>query len=130
MTDISFWFDQPALILSLEDKIFNYLFLGLAAAAIMLFLARYLLLKHPMVRKLAIRIIRLFTVTALTGLVWFGFRYENTPIFARRYWAGIILAIGLVWLLFILKYIIFRFREEKKEFDENLIKSRYLPKLK
>ncbi len=125
--DKFFWFAQPSSILSPADKYFAYLFLGLLVLAVIFALvARFT--KHKVNKNLLKRFFSLSLYTALSGLVWFGMRYENTQLLGRRYWAGIVILTAIIWLGFILKYLIFNYGKEKSEFDRELVKSRYLPR--
>jgi hypothetical protein len=125
--DRFFWFSQPATTLNQRDFLIAYIFAGVLGLAIIFFILSKLT-KHRVFRKTFKKFWVLFLVASLTGGVWFGLRYENTPIFGRRYWAIVVLLAGVVWLGFVLKYLIVNFRSEKKEYDRNIIKSKYLPK--
>ena len=127
LNDYFFWFSQPSSILNNYDKLFFYLFAGMFALGLVLWLTAWLT-KHPVLKKLTNKFRRLLIWVGIIGLIWFGFRYENTPIFSKRIWAALVLVMGLVWLGFVLKYFISKFGDEKSEFDSNLIKSKYLPK--
>ena len=124
--DKFFWFTQPATILNFHDKFFIILSAVLFLVAILLWIIKRFI-QHPVIKKLIGKFIVKDLTIGLAGLVWTGVRYENTPIFARRFWAGLILLILIIWLLFILKYIFFNFFREQKEYQDNLIRSRYLP---
>lgn len=122
-----FWFSQPSSFLTNDDKIFGYIFAGMFILGVVLSLTRMILIKDSINKKLALKLSRLTTWMGVCGLIWFGVRYENTPIFGQRYWAGIVCLIALVWLGFILKYLIFAFPQDKKfHYQENL-KNKYLP---
>ena len=125
--DYYFWFAQPPTILDQADKYLGYVFAGLLLLAV-----AFILLKkfsdNPINRVLFQKFWHLTLSTAITGLLWLGIRYENTQIFGRRYWAGLTLLAGIVWLLFILKYLIFDYRRQKNEYDKEQIKNKYLPK--
>lgn len=127
LTDYFFWFAQPSTILDQADKYFLFFFIGLLGLGVVLGLVTRFA-KNSVNKALFRRFFHLAVWTAIGGLVWFGIRYENTPIFARRYWAGITLLVGVVWLLFILKYLVFNFRHQKTEYDKEQIKKKYLPK--
>jgi hypothetical protein len=62
------------------------------------------------------------------GLVWFGFRYENTPIFSKRMWPGLIGLIGLVWLFFVVKYFVTEFSKDRAQYNNELIRNKYISK--
>jgi len=106
-TDYLFWFSQPSsIVLSVEDKMFGYISLGLVVLAI-IFRLLVKFSKDEVDRKLFGKIWVMAIVVGFLGLLWFGLRFESTPIFAKRFWAGINLAVAVVWLGFILLYFIF-----------------------
>lgn len=122
-----FWSTQPATALGKYDLFFGYLFAGLLVLAVLCSLGGRFL-RHPMVRKLSAKFENLAWTISIFGLVWFGFRYESTPVLARRLWAGLITVAAIVWLLFILKYLIFDFWREKSRYEREQIKNKYLPR--
>jgi hypothetical protein len=122
-----FWSTQPALDLNKYDLFFGYLFVGLLALAILLQIIRRFL-RHPIAKKLSAKFQNLALTISIFGLVWFGFRYESTPVMARRLWAGLILLCGIIWLLFILKYLVFDFWREKNQYEREQVKNKYLPR--
>ena len=124
--DPNFWFSQPPVILSRADMYLGYFFAGLLILSV-IFWATAKFTKHTVIRKIWKRYQYLAVTIALSGLLWFGLRYENTPVFANRYWVGIVLLGGLVWKLFILKYLVFNFHAEKVEYDHEQLKNKYIP---
>jgi hypothetical protein len=129
ITDYYFWFTQPPTTLENYDLWSLYLFGGMALAALMVWAMRYTV-NHEVIKRALNKWIILLLSSGLSGLVWFAFRYENTPIFAKRFWAGIVLLSAILWAGWILKYMLFRFNSEKTEYDNNLIKSKYMPSRK
>ncbi|HEX9502916.1 MAG TPA: hypothetical protein VF974_01155 [Patescibacteria group bacterium] len=125
--DYYFWFAQPPTILEQADKYLGYIFAGLLVLAITFILLKKLS-NNSINRGLFQKFWYLTLSTAIMGIVWLGIRYENTQIFGRRYWAGITLLIGIVWLLFIVKYLIFDYRRLKNEYEKEQVKNKYLPK--
>lgn len=130
LTDKYFWFAQPSSILNNYDWVAGYIFLGLIVASLVLWLTRMILIKHPIARKLLSRLMRMSYSMGIVGLLWFGFRYQNIPIFSKRIWAGIIILVILIWLFWIIKYAMFQFKLEKREHDDYLLRSKYLPNKK
>jgi hypothetical protein len=122
-----FWFIPPGSLLTLSDKVLFGIFLGLVALALIARISM-IFVKNQVNRKLLKKLWYWSLTIGLIGLVWAAIRYENTPLFGRRIWAGIDLLVGLIWLGFIIKYAIFNFRFEKNEFARELIKNKYLPK--
>lgn len=119
-----FWFIQSSLQHS--DYVFGFVCSGVVVLGIFLGLSKRFI-DHKVQIKLLGKFSSLFLTMGLVGLLWFLLRYENTPIFGLRYWAGIIILIALVWLIFILKYWIFNFRSEVREYEHEQIKRRYIP---
>lgn len=124
--DFKLWFTQPSVILSKTDLCLGYFFAACVILAIVLKLCKRFS-KNPVKLKLMDKFFSFLLSVGITGLVWFGFRYENTPIFAALSWAGLVMALGLIWFLFIVKYLIFGFTSELREYDRQLQKSKYIP---
>ncbi|MGE5392795.1 MAG: hypothetical protein ACM3NH_03575 [Candidatus Saccharibacteria bacterium] len=123
--DSSFWLSQPPMFLTRFDNWAAYgLIAALAVGLVLWFIQRFV--KHEVVNRLVSRIRNLAISMSIIGLLWVGFRYENTPIFSRRAWFLAIFIIGLIWLGFIVKYFFTGFRSEKRDYEFNLQNSRYL----
>ena len=124
--DYFFWFTQPSTILTNADKVFGYLFLASLLLAIILGVwGRFI--SNQADKKLVKKFYLLTLNLGIAGLFWFGVRFENIPILAERFWAGAILIIGFIWLLFIVKYLAFNFRAEKVNYEREQIKNKYIP---
>ena len=94
-TDYYFWTAAPPLTLTAPEKALMWLFTTIAALGLAAIIFSYV--NSDKVRDIAIRKFKnLALFTGLSGLVWFAIRYENTPIFGSRYWAGLILVVGLI----------------------------------
>ena len=120
-----FWFTQPSSLLNNYDLWFGYFAAACVIASFIIWAGTYFL-RHPIVKK-GLNRWRVFLITiGLLGLVWFAVRYENTPIFGRRYWGGFVELTALVWLFFLFKYTLFKYRREKTEFDQDALKNKYL----
>ena|SRR3989338_5974178 len=129
MFDYYFWFAQPPTALNSFDQFLAYLFGALLLVSMVLGIAgRYI--KHEIYYKLARKFFIKDLTVGLSGLVWVALRYESIPIFARRYWAGLLVISLVIWILWVVKYIIWKFPKEKREYETELVKSRYLPKSK
>lgn len=129
LTDYYFWFSQPSSILSLFDLWLGYIFVAAFVLGI-IFWVIAVFQKHEIIRKVLKRFRNLALTLSLTGLIWFAFRYEATPIFAKRFWVLVIFLVMLVWLIWILKYLLFSFAAERKEYQKQQINSKYLPQRK
>ncbi len=124
-----FWFIQPSSELLNYDYYFLWFFLALTIVGLVLKLTLRFM-AHEVYRKLWNKIANLGLTMGFSGLVWAGLRYENTPIFADRYWAGLVAVLALIWLIFIVKYLVTSFRVEKREFDKQVLNSKYIPSRK
>lgn len=127
LTDYYFWTAAPSLTITSADKAFFWLFTAITALGIAAIIFSYV--NSDKVADVAIRKFKNLTLsTGLSGLIWFGIRYENTPIFGSRYWAGLILLVGLIWLGFFLKYMVFDYKKGKAEYEREMLKNKYLPR--
>jgi hypothetical protein len=127
LTDYFFWFSQPSSILDNYDKAACYFFAGCVALGIVLWIT-YFFTKNPVIRQAVSRVRKMFFWIGIMGLVWFGFRYENTPIFSKRMWPGLIGLIGLVWLFFVVKYFVTEFSKDRAQYNNELIRNKYISK--
>jgi hypothetical protein len=126
LKDYYFWFTQPSLTLNNYDQWAFFGFAGMLLASLIIWVFQFFI-KHPVVKAALSRWRNLLLTVGAIGLIWFGFRYESTPIFAKRVWAGGILLFGLAWLVYVLKFMLMKFGAEKSEYDNNQLKSKYLP---
>lgn len=124
--DSNLWFSQPSIILSRADFYLGYFFAACLILAIILKVLKRFSANLVKI-KLNNKFFHLFLTVGISGLVWYGFRYENTPIFAVRAWAGANLVLGVVWFLFLVNYLVFNFNSELKEYDRELLKNKYIP---
>jgi len=127
LTDYYFWFAQPSSILDQADRYILYLFGSMLIVAVVLWIVRRMT-PHQINKKLLSKFYSLFLYIGISGVIWYGLRFENTLLLGRRFIAGVIAIVGLVWLVFVLKYAIADFRSEKKAYEKELVKSKYLPR--
>jgi len=126
-TDYNFWFKQPSLTLSGADIWAGYVFAGLFVLGVLAWLAGRFAVKHKVVAKLFSRIANWGIWIGILGIIWFGFRYQNIPIFSKRLWPGLVGLGGLFWLSYIANYAMFRFGRERTSYDQEVLRSRYIP---
>lgn len=123
--DYYFWFAQPSTILNQFDKALALVFVGLLLVAVIVKVSK-IFSKNSVTKKLLGRFEHLSFWIGLSGSVWFIFRYEATPIFAKRFWAGLVILLGIIWLAFIIKYLLFHYRKESKEFKDETLRKKYI----
>ena len=126
MLDYNFWFNVPSLRLQTGDLVLGYIFAGITILGISIWIVR-MFVRHDIARKLLRKVFYLLFTIGLLGLFWFALRHENTPIFSTRYWVGLVFLAGLIWLGFAIKYFAFNFKRERREYDEEKLKKKYLP---
>lgn len=126
LIDYFFWFTQPTTAFRQYDWWFGYLYAGLLGSGLALYVIRRFV-THPITKKLMGKIMAMSLTMGFSGLVWLGLRYENIPIFAKRFWAGLLLLGLLIWIGYVVKYLVFNFRSEHKIYDAESIKRKYLP---
>lgn len=129
LNDYFFWFAQPSSVLNDFDWWSGYTAAAFVVVAVLILIVK-LFIKHPVYNKALNRFRNLFLTMGVIALVWFGFRYETTPIFSKRMWLAMIVLATLVWFGFILKYLFLNFNAEKSEYEANLLNSKYMPKRK
>jgi hypothetical protein len=127
LTDKYFWLAQPSSILNNYDWITGYVFAGLVALGLITWLVRKFFTSHPVGKKLLNKWANAFFWTGIIGVIWFGFRFEAVPIFSKRIWAAGVILLGLIWVGFVLWYFFRRFFAEKREYDYNTVKNKYIP---
>lgn len=79
-------------------------------------------------KKLLSRYFRLnFTVGILISL-WFGARYEAIPWLATHFVVLVLLIIWAVWLFFVVRENLTRYRRQQSLWEEDVLKRKYLPR--
>lgn len=102
----------------------------------LIFLAAALVLKLLVVKKekgnpcyyLFGRLFHLFLTIGLLVLLWVGARFENIVWLSTHIVVISLFLIGLVWLGFIGKYFIKDFSKQKRFWEEEKLKQKYLAK--
>lgn len=130
LTDYNFWFAQPSSLLNKYDWALGYMFGGMVALSIILWLVKKFFVTHPVVQHLIQRTVNSLFWMGLIGAVWFGFRYQIIPILSKRVVAGGIILIWLIWVGFIKYYFWFRFFKDKQEYDYTQVKNKYITQKK
>jgi hypothetical protein len=124
--DSNLWFSQPPIILSHTDQYLGYFFTICVVLGIIIRIAKQFA-ANRVKAKLLNKFFYFFLTTGVSGLIWYGLRYENVPIFSLRYWALFVLLLALIWLLLIVKYLVFKFRSEMHDYERDIVKNKYIP---
>ena len=128
-TDYYFWFSSPSYTLIPADKLFFWIFFVVTAVGLTAWVANWFI-RDGLLQRVFSKITNFACTIGFSGLFWFFLRYENTPIFANRYWAALVFVAGLIWLGFVLKYVTFDFKKERANFTREQLKNKYLPNKK
>ncbi len=127
LKDKFFWFAQPSSILNDYDWGAGYIFAGLIGLFILFWVVNKFAIKNPVLKKHVSRLGTAMLWVGILGGIWFGFRYEAVPLLSRRVVAGAIMLLGIIWFG-ILKWKFWTsFFKEKKEFEFEQVKNRYIP---
>jgi hypothetical protein len=130
LKDYYFWFAQPSSFLNNYDWMAGYIFAALLALTVIFWLVNKFAVKNPVWKKYIGKLTTAIFWTGLVGMIWFGFRYEAVPLFSKRIIAGVILGLGIIWIGAV-KWKFFRnFFREKREYEFNAVKTKYMPKSK
>ena len=110
-------------------------FIGLGVFLAIVFLAGivikwfgFKLRGNPPLHRVLSRVGRAYISIALLGAFLYFVSYEQTPVVSMRFWWLVLLAIAIVWKIFILLDIFKRYPAEKKARLERLEREKYLPK--
>lgn len=126
--DYYFWFSQPSSFLNTPDWVAGYIFAGLIVLSVIFWLLNKFVVRHIVLKKYWSRITNAMFWTGLIGMLWFGFRYESVPVFSKRIIGGFILLVGIIWMGWIKYKFIRNFWSEKKQYEYDMVKSKYMPK--
>lgn len=63
---------------------------------------------------------------AIIGAIWAGMRYLEIPYLGTRLAGMIVLVSFAIWAAFVLKYLVMNYSLEKRQWEQNQIKLRYL----
>lgn len=124
--DTKYIFGPNPVVFSRSDYVFFY---AAAAFVVIAIIAKVLTLRtdtgNP-IRKLWDRFYHLLLTTGLLMLLWAGARYENIPWIGTHFVVLVLLLIAAVWLGFILWYRLLHFPHERRHFQEESTKQKYL----
>jgi hypothetical protein len=126
LTEYFFWFTQPSAVLNSYDWLFAYIFAGLFLLSIIMWFMKKFLINHEITKKIFAKFANAAFWMGLVGLVWFGFRYQTVPIFSRRVFVGLIIILAVIWIGWVMRYALFKYSQEKKDYDYVQIKNKYI----
>src|SRR6185503_20310234 len=82
-------------------------------------------LKNPISQQLVARVGKLMLTIGLLEALWFGLRYQNVVWFGTHVVAAGLGVIGLVWLIFIIKYYFTLYRIQRQSWEKEQTKLKY-----
>ncbi|MDO8625969.1 MAG: hypothetical protein Q7K39_00725 [Candidatus Magasanikbacteria bacterium] len=121
----SYWINQPWPAEGLVFKVLVVIFLALVLGGFLALIFSQRQLPAPQ-KKLLQRLTSYGVYMGLAGLIWLGFRQEQVALLGSRFWMLIWAVVFVRWSQQILKYIIWRLPEVKKEQAAKAAKERYL----
>lgn len=115
---------NPPLI-SYSDKILFAVFFALLVLSLVALILKYLP-NNVVYSRFFRRLSGGMFLTALIGAVWAGLRNLAIPYLGARFCALLIFAGSFVWLVFILKYVLFKLRKDAAAWRQEQIRLKYL----
>ncbi|MBU4331865.1 hypothetical protein KKD19_06105 [Patescibacteria group bacterium] len=76
------------------------------------------------------KLVSLFLVMVISGWFLYFCRQQGVYLLSRRFWFAFWFVGGVLWLIFILKYVFVRAPKEKAEWNRREAFEKYLPKKK
>ncbi len=119
-------FEINRVLVETLDKWFFVVGLVLVILAIVFKLA-VLYAPDPVNKKYRQKFFSLFLSVGVSLMVWYGARVENVNFFGTHFVAWLIVLIGLVWFFWVVAKIIRNFGKDKREWDKEQVKRKYLP---
>lgn len=112
--------------LARSDLIFFWVSLVFVVAAIISKIIVFRTAPGSPKRMLWSRIFHLFLTIGILVLLWVGARFENIPWLGTHVVVLSLFLIGLVWLVFIMRYYLVEGRSRQSMWEEEKIKQKYL----
>jgi hypothetical protein len=128
LLSLSYWFSYYPGALS---GLYFWLVLSVASAGVIIgiiLFATSSLFKDLSSKRIVKRLGKLSVVSGILGLVSFFFTQTNTPLLGSRFWFLLWLITGIVWLVFILRYVFKIAPREREARERNQVYSKYLPR--
>ena len=118
-------FTNPVGAMALSDRV--YLYVGLALIFLGIACALFAYGKKDRLQRAMLMRFRSWAMTiGLLGAIWAGLRYELVRFFSWHFWILLIYLIGLIWGIYLLKYMLFNYRRAKAEQREEALKNKYI----
>jgi hypothetical protein len=124
---IKYLFQINRVMVESSDKWFFVAGLVLVILAIVFKLSA-LYAPDPVNRKYRQKFFQLLLFMGLAEMIWYGARAQNIGFFGTHFVAWLLVLIGLVWLGFIIVKMIRRFGSEKRLWEKEQVRMKYLPK--
>jgi hypothetical protein len=122
-----FLFEINRVIIERSDR--TFLIIGILAVTLaIVFKLSSILAPTPVDKKYRNKFFNLFLTIGLGEVFWYGARTQNVKLFGTHFMALLLLLVGLVWLVMIFIKLIKSYGREKKEWEKEQVKLKYLPK--
>lgn len=82
----------------------------------------------PVNKKYRQKFFSLLLSIGLAEMVWYGARVQNVSFFGTHFTAWLVVLIGLVWLAVLMVKMFRHFGKEKRAWDKEQVRLKYLPK--
>jgi|GEM_PF-2801909 len=118
-------FASPIQSPSRYDRFVLYFAAALVVLAIVFLIVRFSA-KNPLQKEL---LRRWFSLTFYIGLllaIWYGLRYELVGFLSLHFVAILIVVLGLVWLIYLIRYQCGKYRQARKDYDKEQLKRKYM----
>lgn len=122
-----FWFSIDRVMLHPADKVIFYTGLAAVVLAIVIKLGA-MYAPTPVDAKYRNKLFRIFLTVGISAVGWFGLRYQNVTFFGTHFIAGLIFLIGFIWLLVLAVKMLKSYSTEKKLWENEQVRMKYLPK--
>lgn len=126
---LSYWFYQPLIARGWVKWFWVLGFLSLVLSGLVVRIIRQRR-QDEEIKEALRRLGNCGLAMGLLGLLWLFFRQEHVVFLAWRFWLALWLAGFLWWLCRVIKYIVRRLPEIKREKWERETREKYLPKRK
>ena len=120
-------FQINRVLIAESDKWFFVAGMALAIMAIVFKLGA-LYAPDPVNKKYRQKFFSFLLSIGLAEMVWYGARAQNVNFFGTHFVAWLIALIGLVWLAVLLVKMFRNYGKEKRAWDKEQVKLKYLPK--